>query len=195
MAMTDEELFLASMGDVVPLAQDKKAELRRQQNEPTLAQLARREAAEQEQEQDFDPNFLSTEYVDLLDPHDLLSYKKDGVQQGVFKNLRLGKYQIDATLDLHGKPFREARKSLFDFITDCHQRSIRVLLIRHGIGLKSKPFPAILKSYCNKWLQEMPQILAFHSALSCHGGNGATYVLLKKSEEKKVENRERHAKR
>ncbi|QTL35377.1 DNA endonuclease SmrA [Pseudoalteromonas viridis] len=193
MAMTDEELFLASMGDVVPLAQDKKAELRRQQNEPTLAQLARREAAEQEQ--DFDPNFLSTEYVDLLDPHDLLSYKKDGVQQGVFKNLRLGKYQIDATLDLHGKPFREARKSLFNFITDCHQRSIRVLLIRHGIGLKSKPFPAILKSYCNKWLQEMPQILAFHSALSCHGGNGATYVLLKKSEEKKVENRERHAKR
>ncbi|MCF2907892.1 MULTISPECIES: DNA endonuclease SmrA [Pseudoalteromonas] len=193
MAMTDEELFLASMGDVVPLAQDKKAELRRQQNEPTLAQLARREAAEQEQ--DFDPNFLSTEYVDLLDPHDLLSYKKDGVQQGVFKNLRLGKYQIDATLDLHGKPFREARKSLFDFITDCHQRSIRVLLIRHGIGLKSKPFPAILKSYCNKWLQEMPQILAFHTALSCHGGNGATYVLLKKSEEKKVENRERHAKR
>ncbi|RZM85242.1 DNA endonuclease SmrA [Pseudoalteromonas rubra] len=193
MAMTDEELFLASMGDVVPLAQDKKAELRRQQNEPTLAQLARREAAEQEQ--DFDPNFLSTEYVDLLDPHDLLSYKKDGVQQGVFKNLRLGKYQIDATLDLHGKPFREARKALFDFITDCHQRSIRVLLIRHGIGLKSKPFPAILKSYCNKWLQEMPQILAFHSALSCHGGNGATYVLLKKSEEKKVENRERHAKR
>ncbi|WP_046005748.1 DNA endonuclease SmrA [Pseudoalteromonas rubra] len=193
MAMTDEELFLASMGDVVPLAQDKKAELRRQQNEPTLAQLARREAAEQEQ--DFDPNFLSTEYVDLLDPHDLLNYKKDGVQQGVFKNLRLGKYQIDATLDLHGKPFREARKSLFDFITDCHQRSIRVLLIRHGIGLKSKPFPAILKSYCNKWLQEMPQILAFHTALSCHGGNGATYVLLKKSEEKKVENRERHAKR
>ncbi|MCG7533813.1 DNA endonuclease SmrA [Pseudoalteromonas sp. OOF1S-7] len=193
MAMTDEELFLASMGDVVPLAQDKKAELRRQQNEPTLAQLARREAAEQEQ--DFDPNFLSTEYVDLLDPHDLLSYKKDGVQQGVFKNLRLGKYQIDATLDLHGKPFREARKSLFDFIIDCHQRNIRVLLIRHGVGLKSKPFPAILKSYCNKWLQEMPQILAFHSALSCHGGNGSTYVLLKKSEEKKVENRERHAKR
>jgi DNA-nicking Smr family endonuclease len=193
MAMTDEELFLASMGDVVPLAQDNQAQLKRQQNEPTLAQLARREAAEQEQ--DFDPNFLSTEYVDLLDPHDLLSYKKDGVQQGVFKNLRLGKYQIDATLDLHGKPFREARKSLFDFITDCHQRSIRVLLMRHGIGLKSKPFPAILKSYCNKWLQEMPQVLAFHSALSCHGGNGSTYVLLKKSEEKKVENRERHAKR
>lgn len=74
MAMTDEELFLASMGDVTPLAQDKKAELRRHKNEPTISQLAKREAAEQELE--FDPNYLSTEYVDLLDPHDLLAYKK-----------------------------------------------------------------------------------------------------------------------
>ncbi|PAY01564.1 DNA endonuclease SmrA [Pseudoalteromonas sp. HM-SA03] len=193
MAMTDEELFLASMGDVTPLAQDKKAELRRHKNEPTISQLAKREAAEQELE--FDPNYLSTEYVDLLDPHDLLAYKKSGVQDGVYKNLRLGKYQVDATLDLHGKPFHDARKALFDFITDCHVKGIRVLLLRHGIGLNSKPFPAVLKSYTNKWLQEMPQVLAFHSALKCHGGSGSTYVLLRKSEDKKQENRERHAKR
>ncbi|AOT09260.1 DNA endonuclease SmrA [Pseudoalteromonas luteoviolacea] len=193
MAMTDEELFLASMGDVVPLAQDNRAQLKQQKNQPTDAQLARREAAQKEL--DFDPNFLSTEYVDLLDPYDQLGYKKDGVQEGVYKNLRLGKYQIDATLDLHGKSFSEARQAMFEFVTDCQKRNIRVLLIRHGIGLKSKPFPAILKSYCNKWLQEMPSVLAFHSALTCHGGSGSTYTLLKKSEEKKIENREIHAKR
>ncbi|ESP95374.1 MULTISPECIES: DNA endonuclease SmrA [Pseudoalteromonas] len=193
MAMTDEELFLASMGDVVPLAQDNRAQLEKQKSQPTEAQLARREAAQKEL--DFDPNFLSTEYVDLLDPHDQLGYKKDGVQEGVYKNLRLGKYQIDATLDLHGKSFVEARQALFEFVVDCQKRNIRVLLIRHGIGLKSKPFPAILKSYCNKWLQEMPNVLAFHSALTCHGGSGSTYTLLKKSEEKKLENREIHAKR
>ena len=45
MAMTDEELFLASMGDVTPLAQDSKAELQRKKTEPTLAQLAKRQAA------------------------------------------------------------------------------------------------------------------------------------------------------
>ncbi|MBQ4836202.1 MULTISPECIES: DNA endonuclease SmrA [Pseudoalteromonas] len=193
MAMTDEELFLASMGDVVPLAQDNRAQLEKQKSQPTEAQLARREAAQKEL--DFDPNFLSTEYVDLLDPHDQLGYKKDGVQEGVYKNLRLGKYQIDATLDLHGKSFVEARQALFEFVVDCQKRNIRVLLIRHGIGLKSKPFPAILKSYCNKWLQEIPCVLAFHSALTCHGGSGSTYTLLKKSEEKKLENREIHAKR
>ncbi|MEQ3515266.1 DNA endonuclease SmrA [Pseudoalteromonas phenolica] len=193
MAMTDEELFMASMGDVTPLAKNNQIELQKKKNAPTLSQLEKRKAAEQELE--FDANYLSTEYVDLLDPHDLLSFKKSGVQHGVFKNLRLGKYQIDATLDLHGKTFREARKALFDFVTDCQQRSIRVLLIRHGIGLNSKPHPAILKSYTNKWLQEMPIVLAFHSALKCHGGSGSTYVLLTKSDEKKMENREQHAKR
>lgn len=193
MAMTDAELFLASMGDVVPLAQDNKVALLQAKHDPTLAQRLRREAAEQELE--FDPNYLSTEYVDLLDPHDILAYKKSGVQDGVYKNLRLAKYQIDATLDLHGKPFLEARRALFDFLQDCYVRNVRVILVRHGKGINSKPFPAVLKSYTNKWLQEIPEVLAFHSALSCHGGSGSTYVLLKKSEDKKAENRERHAKR
>lgn len=193
MAMTDAELFLASMGDVVPLAQDNKVALLQAKHDPTLAQRLRREAAEKELE--FDPNYLSTEYVDLLDPHDILAYKKSGVQDGVYKNLRLAKYQIDATLDLHGKPFLEARRALFDFLQDCYVRNVRVILVRHGKGINSKPFPAVLKSYTNKWLQEIPEVLAFHSALSCHGASGSTYVLLKKSEDKKAENRERHAKR
>ncbi|WP_462151046.1 Smr/MutS family protein [Pseudoalteromonas xiamenensis] len=97
----------------------------------------------------------------------------------------MAKYQIDATLDLHGKPFREARQTLFEFIRDCHQRNIRVLLVRHGKGINSKPFPAVLKSYANKWLQEMPEVLAFHSAMACHGGTGSAYVLLKKVMRKK----------
>jgi len=193
MAMTDSELFLASMGDVVPLAKDNNVALKQAKHDPTLSQLLRREAAEKELE--FDPNYLSTEYVDFLDPHDVLAFKKSGVQDGVYKNLRLAKYQIDATLDLHGKPFREARQTLFEFIRDCHQRNIRVLLVRHGKGINSKPFPAVLKSYTNKWLQEMPEVLAFHSAMACHGGTGSAYVLLKKSDEKKAENRELHAKR
>jgi len=50
-------------------------------------------------------------------------------------------------------------------------------------------------SYTNKWLQEIDCVLAFHSAMRHHGGSGATYVLIKKSDEKKSENRERHSKR
>lgn len=70
-----------------------------------------------------------------------------------------------------------------------------MVLIRHGIGFKNKKHPGVLKSYTNKWLQELEQVLAFHSAQKQHGGSGATYVLIKKSDEKKIENRERHSKR
>ena len=47
-----------------------------------------------------------------------------------------------------------------------------------------------IKSFVNKWLPELPAVLAYHTAQRHHGGSGATYVLLKKSADKKHENRE-----
>ena len=184
-------LFLQEVGDVKPLTADVLSH-ENGTHQPTLAQLARRKAAELEPE--YDANYLSMEFVDLVAPDELLAYKKDGVQEGVYKNLRLGKYQLDATLMLLGKQLTEARKVLFDFIADCHQRGIRTLLVHHGMGRDSKPHPAILKSYTFKWLQQMPSVLACHTAQKPHGGYAATYVLLQKNAEQKRENRDRHQK-
>lgn len=192
MSLSDFDLFLSSMEDVEPLNHDTVKPLHIQ-SAPSLAQQEKRKAAEADLT--IDENYLQSELVELLLPDALLSYKNKGVQEGVFKNLRLAKYQIDATLDLHGQPLKSARLALFDFIHDCHIKNIRVVLVRHGIGIKNKKTPGILKSYTNKWLQELPSVLAFHTALRQHGGIGATYVLIKKSDEKKHENRERHAKR
>ncbi|MCQ8877830.1 DNA endonuclease SmrA [Pseudoalteromonas shioyasakiensis] len=192
MSLSDFDLFLSSMEDVEPLSHDTVT-LQHLKTSPSLAQQEKRKAAEADLM--IDENYLRSELVELLAPDALLSYKNTGVQEGVFKNLRLAKYQIDATLDLHGQPLKSARQALFDFIHDCHTKNIRVLLIRHGIGIKNIKTPGILKSYTNKWLQELSAVLAFHTALKQHGGIGATYVLLKKSDEKKHENRERHAKR
>ncbi|KTF16301.1 DNA endonuclease SmrA [Pseudoalteromonas sp. H105] len=192
MSVSDFDLFLSSMEDVKPLNHDT-VKLKHVKTASSLSQQEKRKAAEAALS--LDENYLRSELVELLPPDSLLSYKNAGVQDGVFKNLRLAKYQVDATLDLHGQPLKSARKSLFNFIYDCHTRNIRVILIRHGIGIKNKKTPGILKSYTNKWLQELDCVLAFHTALKHHGGIGATYVLLKKSEEKKHENRERHAKR
>lgn len=190
MTQNDElELFLQEMADVRPLQQDAVL----QENtdfSPTLAQQARRKAAEQEME--YDPNYLSMEYVDLLKPDDILAYKKDGVQEGVYRNLRLGKYQLDITLNLLGKPLTEVRRQLFHFIDDAHNRGIRTMLIQHGTGRHTKPHPAILRSYVFKWLQQIPCVLAFHSAQKQHGGYAATYVLLQKNTEQKRQNREKH---
>jgi len=45
------------------------------------------------------------------------------------------------------------------------------------------------------WLDHIPELMCAHSALPQHGGSGALYILLKKSEYKKQETRERHHKR
>jgi len=192
MADNELELFWQEMADVKRLQADVLGDINGE-HQPTLAQLARRKAAETEPE--YDANYLSMEYVDLVKPDEILAYKKDGVQEGVYKNLRLGKYQIDATLMLLGKNLTDARRSLFEFVADCHQRGIRTLLLHHGMGRDSKPHPAILKSYTFKWLQQIPEVLACHSAQKIHGSSAATYVLLQKNAEQKRENRERHQKR
>jgi len=189
--MKDQELFLNAMGDVKPLKQDNSRAITAHKKTNLQSAQARRRAAEANDQ--FDPNPLSTEEIDLVDAEDELSYKKDGVQQGVFKNLRLGKYEVHSALNLHGQSVNNARQTLYQFITDCHKSNLRSLLIQHGKGIKSEK--ALLKSYINKWLRQFDQVLAFHSAQSHQGGTGAVYVLLKKSDEARLNNKERHQKR
>lgn len=189
----DSAAFLEAMKDVSPLKAADNKITHLSPKTPNDAQRARRQAAETDLEEDI--NYLASEHVELVDPKDQLAYKRDGVQEGVFKNLRLGKYELDTSINLQGKRLMEARQELFKGIRDCHQRGLRTLLLQHGMGLNSKPHPALLKSYVNKWLTQMPEVLAFHSALKHQGGYGACYVLLRKNQEQKLDNRERHAKR
>ena len=192
MSLSDFDLFLSSMEDVTPISSDTIKPLSSSPHS-SLAQQQKRQAAENTLSTD--EKYLSTESVELVEPFAILSFKKDGVQGPVFKNLRLANYQVDATLDLHGQLLKNARNTLFNFINDCQQQNVRVVLIRHGVGIKNKTKPGILKSFVNKWLPELPAVLAYHTAQRHHGGSGATYVLLKKSADKKHENREIHSKR
>jgi DNA-nicking Smr family endonuclease len=184
--------FMSQMEDVVPIAKVNKVAVANSHSE-TLSQRLKREALEKQIA--LDDNGLSIDSVTPLDPYAFLSYKKDGVQEGVFKNLRLGKYQIDSRLSLRGVKFDDARLSLFDTITDCHERGIRTLLVDHGMGLQSKPFAGFMKSYVNRWLSEIEAVIAYHTALKQHGGLASVYVLLKKHPNQKQINREVHQKR
>lgn len=183
--------FFEAMADVKPLPKADTVAIQKPQH--TLAQRLKREALEKQSI--FGLNPLSVEYVDPVAPHDILEFKKDGVQVGVYKNLRLGKYRIDGRLVLQKLKFEESRQAVFETIVDANKRGLRVILIQHGLGQYSQPFPAFIKSYVNKWLRQMPQVLAFHSALRPHGGVGATYVLIKKSDEQRQANRELHRRR
>jgi DNA-nicking Smr family endonuclease len=115
------------------------------------------------------------------------------VQNGVFRKLKQGKYDSEARLDMHRMTASTARRELFGFIEESHLLGLRTVMVIHGKGQTSaeKERCSILKGCTDKWLRDLDVVQAFHSAQPQHGGTGAVYVLLRKSEEKKRENRER----
>ena len=187
--MSDEDdLFKAAMKGVKPLKQTIKMVITSLASSELIAQ-ARRQAAQQHVEKD--ENYLTGGEVEILDAFYPLSFKRDGVQHGVFRKLKQGKYQQEARLDLHRRTVEQARIDVFDFIRQSYVYDLRVVVIVHGRGTHNQSQQALLKSYVNKWLPEMDEVQAFCSAQSSHGGLGAIYVQLKKSENLKQGNRER----
>ncbi len=185
----DEDLFREAMSDVERL-ENPRVGRDRERRDPTLAQITRRQNAAEHRKPPEDPNFLHQGEVALVGPHDELSWKKDGVQDGVFRKLKQGAYPVDAELDLHRLTVREAREAVFRFLVRSRARGLRTLLIAHGRGEKSDP-PARIKSYVNHWLEQAPDVIAFHSAVRQRGGTGAVCLLLKKSPQQSEDNRER----
>ncbi len=184
------DAFRSAMGDVKPLKQVARVPLSTSDN--TLNSRARREAATALKPET--GNDLSGEYIEPVDPNEILSFQRPGVQHGVYRNLRLGKYNIEARLDLHGYTVEQAREAVYRFVRDCLSNDIRCALITHGKG-EGRKQPALLKSCIAHWLPQLDQVLAFHSAQKHHGASGATYVMLRKSERKRQDNWERHQKR
>ncbi|GAM77864.1 hypothetical protein JCM19241_4528 [Vibrio ishigakensis] len=178
------------MGDVKPLQQDTA--LHKKTHQVDQNHLERRQAAVSLEEEL--PEYLTLDNAPMLKPDDIIEYKKSGVQDGVFKKLRLGKYPIQAKLDLHRKSLTQARDEVVHFLKQSLRMEARTLLLVHGKGHNSNP-PALIKSYVAFWLKQIDEVLCAHSAQPFHGGSGAVYVMLKKNPEKKLENREHHQKR
>ena len=188
---SDDALFLAEMDGVAPLAESHLRVRAESPKAPSLAQLARRQAAANTGK---DSNTLTLGEVPPVDPFDEIAFKRDGVQTGVYRKLRLGRYPQEATLDLHRMTVREAREAVWRFVHDAQRAGLRSVIITHGRGDRSET-PGRLKSYVAHWLPTLSAVLAFHSAQRHHGGYGACYVLLRKNAEKRQDNRERHARR
>jgi len=184
--MNDEELFSKEFADIEPLDSSDKVQLTPPKKDSIPLDNRRIAAA---YSASVDDNYLIDDDIDLLNPHDWLEYKKTGVQEGVYRKLRLGKYPVEASLDLHRLNIKQARQQVWAFINDCIQQNHRTVLITHGKGEHSKT-PAKMKSYTAYWLRQLSPVMAFHSALPQHGSYGAVYVLLQKSEKQKQKTRE-----
>ncbi len=182
----EKKLFREFVGDVEPVTQlGLGLKILVDRNSPTL--VSRRMAAVKvsENEDDFLPG---AEHVPRVKALDTLSFKRDGVQHGVFRHLKQGRYSVESSLDLHRLTVVQARIEVLHFVRDCVAHNIRCGSITHGKG-EHRENPALLKSCVNYWLPQLPEVLAFHSAPRHSGGLGATLILLRKSEEKKAANR------
>ncbi|MEM6580697.1 MAG: DNA endonuclease SmrA [Pseudomonadota bacterium] len=190
-----EPQFLEEMADVVPLKREPRVSARgKPVSDRDTSQALRRASAEHGPQTD--RNTLTEDDVEPLDAWYVLDYKRAGVQNGVFRKLKQGRYDAEARLDLHRMTVKKARRELFGFLEEAVELGLRTVLILHGKGQSAveQERCSILKGATDKWLRELDAVQAFHSAQPRHGGTGAVYVLLRKSEAKKRENRERFAK-
>lgn len=141
------------------------------------------------------PEGLTLDPLDWLHPADPLVWKRDGVQEGVFRNLRLGRYSTDACLNLQHCSLAQARDELATFVLQCTDMNIRCALIQLGRPRRTEDHANQLKTYLNYWLPALDAVLAFHSAQPHHGGTGALYLMLRKSRQAGQDNLERHRRR
>jgi DNA-nicking Smr family endonuclease len=169
----DASLFLAEMGDVTPLKPDNKIKINKKPKKAPIRPVNK-----------FDSSAINDVFSDLEimeDCPDILSFSRSGLQHNVLKKLRQGKNPVELTLDLHGLTVAQARIELSNFLGECEAAGIRHVIIIHGKGYRSKDKP-VIKPMLNRWLREVDNVLAFHTALPKDGGSGAVYVLLKKPE-------------
>ena len=185
MKLDEKSLFLDAMDDVKPLKNCNSSQWLKPVKEKVVQKLDTVQL----------DNFLTTDFLEIIPLNTLLEFKREGLQTGVLDKLRLGKYMQEASLNVIRQPVEQCRQMLYAYMQEAKKDGLRNLLIVHGKGRDDKSHANIVRSYLARWLVEFEEVQAFCSAMPHHGGSGACYVALKKSDQAKVENWERHAKR
>lgn len=94
--------------------------------------------------------------------------------------LKSGSMKIDARIDLHGMTQKQAHGELDRFMKKQTTRGVRLLLVITGKGKNNE---GVLRLALPGWLMDgswKHHVLTIHPAHQKHGGDGATYVLLRR---------------
>jgi DNA-nicking Smr family endonuclease len=105
------------------------------------------------------------------------------VPMSALRRLRRGLLPIDGRVDLHGLVVADARTRLDVFLRTARARGERCVLVIHGKGRHSAGGVGVLRGEVAAWLSQGPcstHVAAFATAREDDGGEGATYVLLRK---------------
>lgn len=109
------------------------------------------------------------------------SHRKNGVQLKIMQKLKRGHFPPADQFDLHHLNTHSGKTELLKFIASAQQRGFRCIRVIHGKGLRSKDGPR-LKLMVRHILRGHPQIQAYTACKPADGGDGATDVLLKRSD-------------
>ncbi|NDB66600.1 MAG: DNA mismatch repair protein MutS [Methylocystaceae bacterium] len=114
------------------------------------------------------------------------------IEARVKKKLSKGQIRVDAALDLHGLRQDQAHHILIDFLNQSYFAGYRIILIVTGKGSKTRdsdydPFRSkgILRYNVPQWLRDPSLrriVMGFEEAAPAHGGFGALYVRLRRSD-------------
>jgi DNA-nicking Smr family endonuclease len=164
-------LFRAAVADAVPLASD------RAHHEPPPPPAIPR--SRERDEAGALAESLAPDLLDLqLEGGDQAAWARDGLPRSVLRDLRRGRWVVEAQLDLHGRNRDEARDQVALFIAGCVAQERRCVRIVHGKGLRSPGREPVLKKLVLGWLAQKREVLAFCQARTVEGGAGAVIVLL-----------------
>jgi DNA-nicking Smr family endonuclease len=109
--------------------------------------------------------------------------RREDVPMDVVRRLRRGLQPVDGRLDLHGMGAAEARAQLELFLRTMRARGERCVLVIHGKGEHSPRGVGVLRGEISAWLSQggsSEHVAAFATASDSDGGEGATYVLLRR---------------
>ena len=116
---------------------------------------------------------------DRLEGGDEPHYLREGLAMSVLRDLRRGRWVVQAELDLHGMNRDEARHQLAIFLAECLHHGQRCVRVIHGKGHGSPQKLSILRQLVRGWLAQRQEILAYCQAQPHDGGEGALIVLLR----------------
>ncbi len=164
----DNNLFRQAMADVRPIHHER-ASLRKKPAAIKKRAVKKNPPAADRLSDDFIPE--CGEYLEFMRP---------GVQKSLLKQIRNGRLAVEDRIDLHGHTRDQARMQLLQFLQHAQLKAYKIVCVVHGKGHHSDDGRPVLKAMVNKWLQDMPEVLAFTTAQTRDGGTGAVYVLVKR---------------
>lgn len=175
-AVSDEELFLSAMKEVLEIKEFREIPVPRKKAVP----VQKKGPAESETLAVLEEIVLGKKPLDLCVTQEYVEWTNRNHKGDIIRKLREGRFSVQDCLDLHGLTLGEAETEVEEFLKDSLKKSRRCVKIIHGRGLRSPKGP-VLKEALIKWLslRHRKNVIAFVTARQCDGGLGALYVLLR----------------